>query len=454
MSSGGYVAAIRARQHGASVALVEKENLGGTCLNRGCIPSKALIAGARRLESVRKAAAMGIEGIPADGVRVNVAALMDRKNRVVTTLRGGVEQLMKGHGVEVVRGAGRLKAPDVVTVDGRELNAKAVIIATGSAWRSLPDIPVDGERIVASDHLLNWTEVPARLGIIGGGIIGCEFASMMQTFGAKVVMVEAAATLLPGEDPIVGRTLARLFTKRGMEIFTETTVGEVRRQGATVAMQLSNGQTREIDVLLVAVGRRPYTDELGIAELGIVNERGFVTADERMATPVGSVFAVGDVIGHSMLAHVASAQAEVAVQNALGGEAAMSYHAVPRPIYTDPEVCGVGATEGELQAKGVAYRTGRFSLAAVSKTLCDGESPDGSMTVYADPDGCLLGGHLISPHATDLAQSLCVAIQNRLTVKDMMTTIYSHPTYSELVKEAVEDVEGRAVHKVTVKRSA
>lgn len=447
---GGYVAAIRAKQGGAkNVALIERDAVGGTCLNRGCIPSKALIASATRLEHVRHAEKMGISGVGQVGV--NVAALMQRKNQVVTTLRGGVEQLLKGHGVEVLRGTGCITAPGRITVDGKELETKNIIIATGSSWKSLPNIPVDGEAIVVSDQMLEWDAVPQRLGIVGGGIIGCEFASMMQTYGAKVTVIEAAATLLPGEDPIVGRTLGRLFTKRGIEVFAETTATSVERTGNTVTLQLSNGETREVDKLLVAVGRRPYTEGLGAGELGLVNERGFIDVDDRMATKVPGIYAIGDVIGTLMLAHVASTEADIAVRNCLGETAHMSYHAVPRPIYTNPEVCGVGATELELQKKGITYRTGRFAYAAVSKALCDGET-EGSMAVYAGADGKVLGGYLIGAHATDLAQELCTAVQHGLTAHQVAETIVSHPTYSEIIREAVEDVDGRAVHKVAPKR--
>lgn len=448
---GGYVAAIRARQYGAErVAVIEKGPAGGTCLNVGCIPSKALIASAARLEAVRHAAAFGVDGVDATQLRINVATLMERKNKIVTMLRGGIEQLLKGHGVELIRGAAQIPAAGQVAVNGTILETKNIIIATGSTWRTLPGLPIDGTTVVVSDQMLEWQQVPARLLVIGGGIIGCEFASMMQTFGSAVTLVEATESLLPGEDLVVGRTLSRSFAKRGIAIHTGTTVEQLEAGHGAVAT-LANGTRVEADRVLVAVGRKPYTEGLGAEALGLVNERGFIPVDAHMRTPVAGIYAIGDVVGGMMLAHVASAEAEIAVKNCLGGTVTMDYHAVPRPVFTTPEVCAVGATEKGLQAAEVRYKTGRFTYAAVGKALCAGET-DGSVQVYTDEQGILLGGHVIGAEATDLAQILCLAVQQRSSVEDVAHTIFSHPTLSEVVKEAVEDAAGFAVHKVGPKR--
>ncbi|MBI4237949.1 MAG: dihydrolipoyl dehydrogenase [Deltaproteobacteria bacterium] len=448
---GGYVAAIRARQYGAErVAVVEKGHAGGTCLNVGCIPSKALIASATRLEAVRHAATFGVQGVDPAALGINVAALMERKNKIVTMLRGGVEQLLKGHGVELIRGTASIPAAGQVVVNGDTLAAKNIIIATGSTWRTLPGLPIDGTTVVVSDHMLEWQHVPARLLIIGGGIIGCEFASMMQSFGAAVTLVEATESLLPGEDLVIGRTLARSFAKRGITVHTGTTVEQLETTNGAAAT-LANGTRVEADRVLVSVGRKPYTEGLGAEALGLLNERGFIPVDAGMQTTVPGIYAIGDVVGGMMLAHVASAEAEVAVKNCLGGHVTMDYHAVPRPVFTTPEVCAVGETEKGLQAAGVRYKTGRFTYAAVGKALCAGET-DGAAQVYTDENGVLLGGHVIGAEATDLGQQLCLAIQQRLSVEDVAHTIFSHPTLSEVVKEAVEDAAGFAVHKVGPKR--
>lgn len=447
---GGYVAAIRAKQWGMGrVAVVEKGHVGGTCLNIGCIPSKTMIASAQRIEQLRHAETLGVTGVDTNNIGINVAALMARKGKVISTLRGGVEQLLKGHGVELLRGTAKIRGAGEITIEGIARAAKQIIIATGSSWRTVPGFDIDGTQVVVSDHMFDWEAPPQHLLIMGGGVIGCEFASMMRAFGSQVTIVEVLETLIPGEDPIIGKTLARAFTKKGIAVHTGTKITSLAR-GAAVTATLSNGETIVADKALIAVGRRPYTDDLGADELGILDDHGFVRVNERMATAVGGIYAIGDVIGGAMLAHVASFEGEVAVRNCLGQEASMSYHAVPRPIFTLPEICAVGATEAELQAQGITYRTGRFGYQGLSKAICVGET-EGAMTVYADEHGYILGGHIIGAEATDLAQQLCLAVQHGMTIAQVAETIHAHPTMSEIVKEAVEDAAGHAVHKVTRK---
>lgn len=451
---GGYGAAIRAKQQGAArVVLIEKSHAGGTCLNVGCIPSKTLIATAQRMEHLKHAAQLGISGVASEQLSVNVPALMERKNKIVNGMRGGIEQLLKGHGVELMKGAGHIDAPGRVSINGETLETKNILIATGSTWRTLPSLPIDGNVVCVSDHMIEWSEVPKSLLIVGGGVIGCEFATMMAAFGTQVTIVEFAETLIAAEDAVVGRTLARFMGKKGVTIHTGTTVTDLSVSGTSATATLSNGQTVSADKVLVAVGRQPFTENLGAKELGLVNERGFIDVDTGMRTKVAGIFAIGDVVPTLALAHVASAEGDVAATNALGGNAQMHYHAVPRPIFTLPEACGVGRTEKELQTAGVNFKTGRFNYAAVSKAMCSGET-DGSLQVYADADsGKILGGHIIGAEAVDLGQQLCIAVANELTVSDIGHTIFSHPTLSEIVKEGIEDAVGLAVHKVGPKRS-
>lgn len=449
---GGYVAAIRARQAGAAkVALVEKGHAGGTCLNMGCIPSKALIAAAHRLEQIRHAADFGIDGIDPNALRLDVARLMQRKDGIVSGLRTGVGALLKGHGVEVLQGTARIPKAGAVAVNGQTLETRAIIIATGSVVRALPGVAFDGTRIVSSDHLLSFTAVPKRLAIIGGGVIGCEFATMMAAFGAAVTVIEAQPHLLPLEDAVVGQTLARFFQKRGIVVHTGVGVESVRAADDAATVTLADGTAVTADQVLVAIGRRPCTDGLGADELGLLDDKGFVVVDAQMKTQVNGIYAIGDVVGGYALAHVASAEAEVAVRNCLGQPVTMTTHAIPRPVFTLPEVCCVGATERQLREQAIAFTTGRFAYAGLSKALCDG-TRDGSMAVYADASGYVLGGYVIGEQASDLAQQLALAIQHGMTAGQFAETICSHPTLSELVKEGVEDSYGHAVHKAGARR--
>ncbi|PIR20543.1 MAG: dihydrolipoyl dehydrogenase [Deltaproteobacteria bacterium CG11_big_fil_rev_8_21_14_0_20_47_16] len=447
---GGYVAAIRAAQLGAKVALIEKQFVGGTCLNTGCIPTKAMASAAARLEAVKTSAQMGVVGVGTP--QIDYPQVHQRKTKLVGAIRGNVQQLLKGNGIEVISGEGKFTSPTTVDVNGTTVEGKSVIVATGSTWRTLPSIPMDGTRVISSDEVLAWDKLPESIIFVGGGVIGCEFASIFSSFGVKVTIVEAGATLLPNEDQQIGRALQRSLSKRGVDAQLGTTVESTSVTDAGVTCTLSNGQTLSAAYVVVAIGRAPNTANLGLAELGVLNDRGAVEVDAKMQTKKPGLYAIGDCCAKMMLAHVASAEGVIVAENLFGGTSReMDYHAVPRPIFTHPEICAVGPTAEQLNAQGTTFHTGKYAFAAIPKALCDGDT-EGQLIVYTDTDNRLIAAHMIGAHATDLLQPLVAAVQQKQTAAQFTETIFSHPTLSEIDKEAVEDAEGRAIHKVYAKR--
>lgn len=447
---GGYVAAIRAAQLGAKVALIEKQFVGGTCLNTGCIPTKAMASAAARLEVVRTANVHGVTGLGTP--QIDYAVVHQKKTKLVASLRGNVQQLLKGTGVEIIAGEGRFTGPTEIDVAGNRVAAKSVIIATGSTWRTLPGLPMDGTHIVSSDEVLAWDRLPESMILIGGGVIGCEFASILSTFGVKITIVEAAPSILPYEDLQISRILHRALAKRGVDIHVGTTVESHVVNGNTVACTLSNGQSVTANHVVVAIGRAPNTANMGLSELGVLNDRGAVEVNSRMQTKQEGLYAIGDAVGKMMLAHVASAEGVLVAENIVQGTLReMDYHAVPRPIFTHPEICAVGPTAEQLQVQGITFHAGKYAFAAIPKALCDGDT-EGQVIVYTDAEHRLLSAHMIGPHATDLLAPLVAAVQQRQTAAQFTEIIFSHPTMSEIVKEAVEDSEGRAIHKIYAKK--
>src|SRR5579864_3525385 len=442
---GGYVAALRAAQLGARTAVVEKDRMGGTCLVRGCIPTKALLQSSELYTLARAGAPFGVV---AERLDFDWGAAQKRKTAVVDQLVKGVEGLLKAGGVTAVKGSARLAGQGVVDVSGDQLQAKDIVIATGSA---VARIPLKGaELTIDSDQILELKEVPRRLAVIGGGVVGMEFAAMFAALGSKVTVLE----MLPQVLPMVDSDLIAVYTKHlaalGAEIHTESKVAEVARRGKALQVRFSTrgeGGAVDADQVLLAVGRVPYTQGLDAEQAGVKLERGRVVVDAQLRTTAQGVWAIGDVIGGIMLAHVASYEGVCAVEN-IAGHASRTpdYHAAPNCIYTDPEIAHVGLGEKEAKDQGVDVKVGRFPFAASGRALTLGQS-EGFVKVVSDASsGKLLGAHIIGPRATDLIAEATLAVQNGLTLEQLDLTIHAHPTLPESLMEAALAAQGRAIH--------
>ena len=449
---GGYVAALRAAQLGAKTAIVEKDRLGGTCLVRGCIPTKALLQSSE-LYSLAKGGAEF--GLVIDSIAFDWSVAQKRKTAVVDQLVKGVEGLLKAGGVTTFRGAGRLSGEGTVTVGNDVIKAKDIVIATGSA---ISRIPLKGaEHTIDSDQILELKDVPKRLAVIGGGVVGMEFAAMFAALGSKVTVLE----MLPQVLPMVDADLVNVYTKHlagiGGAIHTNSKVAEVVKAKGGLQVRFSEGGEGgavDADQVLLAVGRSPYTEGLGAEEAGVKLERGRVVVDAQLRTTATGVWAVGDVIGGIMLAHIASYEGICAVENIAGaGNRTPDYHAAPNCIYTDPEIAHVGLGEKEAKEKGLNIKIGKFPFAASGRALTLGQS-EGFAKVIADAgSGKLLGAHIIGPRATDLIAEATLAIQNGLTMEQLDLTIHAHPTLPESLMEAALAAQGRAIH-IPNKRTA
>ena len=447
---GGYVAAIRGAQKGAKVALIEKRKLGGTCLNWGCIPTKALYYSAKTLSTALKAGEFGVNTGP---VSFDLAKAVSRKDGVVAKLVGGVGQLLKGNGVEVFNGTAKLEAAGRVSVttggETSEIAAKKVIIATGSEPAMIPVFNIDRKNILTSTEMLDLKEVPESLVVIGGGVMGCEFASIFARFGSKVTIVELLPTILSTEDKQIVRTIQKSFKTLGVEVLTGVSVETVEATGSGAVTRLTDGREFSATKVLVSIGRSFNSTGLGLEELGIELDRGSIKVNEKMETNLKDIYAIGDVIGGMLLAHVASAEGGIAVTNALGGNSKMDYSVIPAGIFTDPEIASVGLREKDAKAQEIDVKVGRFPYAACGKALAMGES-EGFVQIVSDPgNDTVLGASIVGEHATDLIQELAITMKTGAKVTDIIETVHAHPTLPELVLEAAEDLHGEAVHKIS-----
>jgi dihydrolipoamide dehydrogenase len=454
-----YVGAIRAAQLGLKVGLVERDRLGGTCLNRGCIPSKALLETADLLHRVtEQGAEFGLAG--SDGVSLDYGALAVRRDAVVEKHVKGVEFLMKKNAVTLLRGQGTLTGPTSVRVSGGEsgdveASATDLILATGSAPRSLPGLELDGERIITSDEALLRDDAPGRVTIVGAGAIGVEWASLYRDFGAEVHLVEFMDRIVPLEDPDVSKELARVFKKRGINLYASSTIDHesIKRtdNGLSFAIAAREGGKRtdvESDLILVAVGRRPLTDGIGLEEIkGVELERGYVKVDEFMRTGVEHLYAIGDIVPGFALAHVASHEAVVAVEKIAGHDPEpVRMDLMPRVTFCRPQIASVGMTEAEARAAGQEVKVGSFPFRALGKATIVGEI-DGFAKLVADAEsGLLLGAHLIGPHAGDLLAEPTLARLVEATAAEIAMSVHAHPTLTEVLAEAAMAVDGAAIH--------
>ena len=444
----GDVAALRAAQLGAEVVLVERAELGGTCVNRGCIPTKALLAGSELVERLGEAAEWGIA---IGEVGVDWPVMRDRAMVIAGKMRAGVEGALAHRRVTVVRGDGWLTAPDVVaveTADGtEEVHAPTVVLATGSEPARLPLFDFDDPRVLTSTSALELAELPASMVIVGGGIIGCEFASMMAPLGCRVTLVEALPRILAIEEPRVSQTMASALRRQDVEVLVDTQVTEVAdASDGELVLRLSDGGERRAATVLVAVGREANTVDVGLSELGISTEGGLVLVDERLRTGVGDVYAVGDVIPTEQLAHLGQAEGASAVEDALEGPHVFDRSLVPNCIYTSPEIARVGVTEEEATAAGWDVSIGAGRLGANGKALAMGETT-GFVRLVADrATDRLLGATIMGPHATDLIHELGLALLYGISVPEVGRMIHAHPTVAEAVMDAAHGLAGTELY--------
>ena len=449
---GGYVAAIRAAQLGAKTAIVEKQYLGGTCLNVGCIPSKAMLHIAEVLHNLESVAELGIN-LP-QAATFDMSKAVGFKDKVVKRMVGGVGTLMKGNHIDVFDGLGTVDASRKVTVtkEGsapQEFTADKIILATGSVPLIPPMPGIDGKNIMNSDTCWNLQKTPASLICVGGGIIGVELACMFSSLGTKVTILEMLPDVLAPLDEEVRRLLVRILTKRGIDIVTNARVESVADDGdqKKVVTQTEKGsQNYNAEYVLVAVSRRPNTSGLEhLIEQGLDVDRGRVCVNDKMETNLPGIYAIGDLIHGAGLAHVASTEGEIASDNAMGHEMHMDYNVVPNPIYTFPEVAFVGLTEAQAKEKQPEARVERFPWIAIGKAVAMDET-EGFTKVIMGKYGEILGAHIIGPDATNLISEFSLAMRSELTVDEISETIHPHPTLSEGIREAVLSVEGRPIH--------
>lgn len=431
---GGYPAAIRAAQLGRKVALIEAHELGGTCLNRGCIPSKALIAGAELLYQIRNSTPFGIE---IEGVRVDFAKMVERKNSVVTRLRKGLEGLIAANKITLIQGFATFESPSTLKVGQTSYTAPKIIIATGSEPRSLPAFPFDGTHILDSTALLNRTTLPKSLVIIGGGVIGCEFASLFHLLGVKVTVLEMMSTLLPMEASNVASFLTQHFRQQGIEVFTEAKVERVEKGQTGVQVKVAKNPPIEAELCLVAVGRTMNTSCIGLEKAGVkVDSKGNIETNHKMETNVPGIYAIGDIASAASaspwwLAHVASHQGLVAAAQACSQPAEMHYNAIPSVIFTHPEIGTCGLSLEKAQQKGYEATGGRFPYMALGKALASGHTEGFFEVVIDKKTGQILGAQVAGHGASTLIAEMALAIQNELTIECIATTCHAHPTLSE-----------------------
>src|SRR5215208_4777865 len=453
---GGYTAAIRAAQLGAKSVCIDKEpELGGTCLRVGCIPTKAWVQTAFAIKEAEET--FSKLGVQVGAPTLDFATANQWKDGVVEQMTSGVASLFKANGVEWVKGAGRFKDAQTIAVEGGEdVTFKQAIVATGSFSLRPPIDGLDSPRCVDSTGLLAHTEVPKRLVVLGGGIIGCEFASIFRRFGSEVTIIEMLPGLIPMEDADAAKELAKQFQKRGITLHLGKQCTKVDDSGSELTVHFGDGETMQTDLMLVSVGRSPTVERLGLEAVGVeFDKRKGIAADEHRRTTVPHIYAVGDCAGYWQLAHTAFREGEVAAENACGHDAVVDNRAVPRPIYTDPEIAGVGLTEAEAREQyGDDVATGQFPWVANARAVMQNETVGWVKSIHETRYGELLGVVMVGPHVTDLIEAGVVAIDAEATVETVADGMAAHPTLSEAVKEAGLVALERAIHLPPKRRAA
>ena len=455
---GGYEAAIRGAQLGAKVTLIEEDKLGGTCLNRGCIPTKSLYRNAELINSLSR---LGEFGISVGEHNFDMTSAQKRKNEVVNKLVTGIDQLLKGNGIEVIKGRAYFKGHrilEVITENGdetKELTAKNIIIATGSSTSEVPIPGMNIPGVVTSDELLNFSEVPKSLAILGGGVVGVEFAGIFAVLGSQVTIIEFLPKILYRLDEELSKKLTVYLKKQGIKILTDSALKEVRSADEGLELTVANDrETIELtcDYLLSSAGRKPATDGLNLKLSGIEYDRKGIKVDENYKTTAEGIYAIGDVIGGVMLAHVASEEGKVCVENIYGHNSRINYNAVPSCVFTFPEAASVGMTEDEAKENNVEYIVGKSMFGANGKALSMGEG-EGFIKVIAEKKNHkIIGVHIMGPHASDIVHEGSLAIQQQLTVENIKESVFAHPTLSEVFYEAVCACTGEAIHSIPKKK--
>ncbi len=446
---GGYVGAIRASQLGADVLLVEKDELGGTCLNCGCIPTKTILSDAKLFDHLRRS-----EVVKADNIRIDMNKLIDRKNKVIKTLNSGIKFLIKDNGISFINGKASFIDRRTIEVKSREgikrFEGDKIIIATGSVSASIPNVMVNGKEILTSTEILDLSIIPKDLIIIGGGVIGVEFACIFSSLGSKVKIIEMLPEIISTEDHEIIRGLTGLFKKRNIEIYTDTKVKEAKINNGHTEVLAIDKEGKEMifsaEKILMAVGRTPFTEGLGLEKIDIEMNGKFVKVNEKMETSIPNIYAVGDVTGHQMLAHKAMAEGIAAVENASGHYSKIDYSKIPNCIYTFPEISSIGISERKAKERGINFVVGRFPFQSNGKALASGES-EGFVKVIAEKElGEVIGVHILGENATDLIGGPTLALALEATVSELGKTIQPHPTLIEAIAEAALDAIKEAIH--------
>jgi len=447
---GGYVASIRASKMGLKTAVIERDYLGGVCLNCGCIPTKTLYHVAFILNEIKKAKDFGID---VSEPKLDFKKTIARKDQIIEMQRKGLQSHFKKNNIELIKGSGRIIARDRVavrTLDSQEIEveAKNIIIATGSSAANVKPFDLSEKGVVDNAGILSIEEIPKSLLIIGGGVIGSEFANIFSSLGTKVTIIELLPRILSTEDEDVSKVIYNVFRKKGIEIFTDTVIEKVEKSGDDFICTTSGGNKITADKVLISVGRRPNSSDIGIEKAGVeVDQKGYIKVDSHLRTNIDGIYAVGDVIGGLQLAHVASEEGKIAAENIAGKNKEMDYSVVPWAVFTSPEIGTVGINEAQARKKNIKVCTGIFPFSSSGKAYISGET-EGFIKVVTDSEtGEILGAQMVGPRATELVHEIAVAMKGEILVDDLVSTIHAHPTFSESVLEAAEDCLGIATHK-------
>lgn len=449
---GGYVAAIRAAQLGMKTAIVEKDACGGTCLNYGCIPTKALYKNAEVVDEIARAAEFGVD---VKGYSIDMEKVQARKAKIVKTLSGGVEGLLKANKVELVRGAARIPAPGKVEVNGKVLETGKILIASGSKSSKPPIKGIDNPGVITSKEALEMDHVPGKIVIIGGGVIGIEFAGIYRAFGAEVTVVEFMPKIIPAVDKEITDRLQKLLEKKGIRFMVGTRVEEISKSGSALSVTVDKAGEKSslpCDQVLVSTGRELDIEGLNLDGLGVAYDRKGVKVDENYMTSVPGIYAIGDVIGGVMLAHVASEEGKVCVERMAGEDARVDYDLIPSAIFTFPDVASIGLSEEQAKERGLEYEVGKFQFAGNGKALTM-NAAEGMMKVIVSKDKQkILGVHIVGPNASDLLAEAAIAMRGEFTVEEAANTMHGHPTLSEAFEEALTLTLGRGIHSMPARK--